>query len=67
MALYRKKLLQEMEEWTPTMDMSGVSVSEADANKGSPMQGDMIAKNPNNNKDRWLVAKQFFDDNYEAI
>lgn len=67
MALYRKKLLQEMYPWTPEVDMTGVSISEADRNNGSPKTGDMIAVNPNLNGDRWLVAEKFFNDNYEEV
>ena len=65
MALYRKKQLQELVEWNEDIEMDGVSVSPADKENGSPKAGDMIAVNPQNNKDRWLVAKKFFDDNYE--
>jgi len=36
-----------------------------DKRKGSPKQGDMIAFNPSNPGDQWLVAEQFFKDNYE--
>ncbi len=44
-----------------------VSISEADAKNGSPKIGDMIARNPNNHNDQWLVAEQYFKDNFEAI
>ena len=33
-----------------------VSISEADLNNGSPKIGDMIARNPKNHNDKWLVA-----------
>jgi len=62
---YRKKQLQPMEPWTPQTDMDGVSVSDADKADGSPKQGDMIAVNPTNHEDRWLVASDFFAANYE--
>lgn len=45
----------------------GISVSEADLNNGSPKEGDMIARNPKNHNDQWLVAKNYFEDNFEAI
>ncbi len=44
-----------------------VSISEADLKNGSPRWGDMIARNPKNHKDKWLVAEQYFKDNFEAI
>ena len=62
---YRKKNSQFMQPWTPDLDMSGVSVSEADVAAGSPKEGDMIAYNADNPDDRWLVAKAFFEANYE--
>ena len=62
---YRKKSVQPMEPWTPETDMELVSVSEADKNNGSPKAGDMIAVNPNNVMDKWLIAQKFFEDNYE--
>jgi len=32
---------------------------------GSPKVGDMIARNPKNHNDMWLVAKVYFEDNFE--
>ena len=64
---YRKKKVQPMYPWREGMDMSGVSISEEDLNNGSPRPGDMIAYNPDNPKDCWLIAKKFFEDNYEEI
>ena len=56
-----------MDEWHPEMDMTGVSISDADLANGSPMNGDMIAENPKDPSDRWLVAKAFLDDNYKEV
>jgi len=64
---YQKKMKQPMRQWTQNEEMDLVSVSDADKQNGSPKQGDMIAFNPNNLDDRWLVAKRFFDENYEEI
>ena len=44
-----------------------LSVSVADKVKGSPKIGDMIARNPKNHNDQWLVAEQYFKDNFEPI
>ena len=46
-------------------DITGVSVSEADKLNGSPKVGDMIARNPINHNDVWLVAEKYFNDNLE--
>jgi hypothetical protein len=45
--------------------MDRVSVSAEDRAAGSPKHGDMIARNPNNHADQWLVAAQYFADNFE--
>jgi len=44
-----------------------VSVSQEDEKAGSPKEGDMVARNPKNHKDQWLVAKKYFNDNFEVI
>jgi len=42
-----------------------ISVSEEDKINGSPKLGDMIARNPNNTKDKWLVSKEYFTNNFK--
>ena len=42
-----------------------VSISQTDLENGSPKIGDMIARNPKNHDDQCLVAKQYFEDNFE--
>lgn len=37
-----------------------ISISEVDAKNGSPKEGDMVARNPKNHDDQWLVAKKIF-------
>lgn len=44
-----------------------VSISDADKQNGSPKIGDMIARNPKNHADQWLVAEQYFKDNFETL
>lgn len=44
-----------------------VSISDVDRENGSPKIGDMIARNPKNHLDQWLVAEQYFNDNFEPI
>ena len=43
------------------------SISDADRNNGSPKMGDMIARNPKNRRDQWLIAEQYFMDNFEPF
>ena len=42
-----------------------ISISNEDYINDSPKIGDMIARNPKNHNDQWLVAEQYFKDNFE--
>jgi hypothetical protein len=64
---YRRKQIAELRAWMPADDLTHVSVSEADKAAGSPKAGDMIARNPKNHNDRWLVAAAYFADNFEPV
>ncbi len=44
-----------------------VSISDADKQNGSPKIGDRIARNPINHNDQWLIAEQYFKDNFEQL
>lgn len=65
---YRRKQIAELRPYVEgeTLDKI-VSVSVADDLKGSPRVGDMIARNPKNHADSWLVAEQYFKDNFEEV
>ena len=63
---YKRKGLSEMRPYKSNEILNmDVSVSSADLANGSPKEGDMIARNPKNHNDQWLVAKKYFDDNLE--
>ena len=47
------------------LDQPEISISEADRKNGSPKIGDMIARNPKNHNDQWLVSKAYFEDNFK--
>lgn len=64
---YQRTNLAEMRPWTPGVEMARVSVSVADAEAGSPKPGDMIARNPANHDDQWLVAADYFAANFAAV
>lgn len=64
---YRRKGFSEMRPYVEGEILDGVSISEADKGNGSPMLGDMIARNPKNHADVWLVAKKYFEDNLELV
>lgn len=62
---YKRKGLSEMRPFVEGENLSAVSISEPDRQNGSPKSGDMIARNPKNHADQWLVAKKYFEDNLE--
>lgn len=62
---YRRSQIAELRHWSIGYDMSRVSISLSDREAGSPKPGDMIARNPKNHADQWLVASQYFADNFE--
>jgi hypothetical protein len=63
---FRRKQIAELRPFQEGEQLSErVSVSQADKEAGSPKVGDMIARNPKNHDDQWLVAKQYFEDNFE--
>jgi hypothetical protein len=53
--------------YVPGETINGYEVSAVDAAAGSPKAGDMIARNPKNHADQWLVAAQYFKDNFEPV
>ena len=68
---YRRLGVAEMREVTTedtieALAKEHVSISEADLMNGSPKPGDMIARNPENPEDQWLVANDYFVANFEV-
>lgn len=66
-ARYRRKQIAELRPYIEGEDVSHVSISPEDVKAGSPKRGDMIARNPKNHDDQWLVARAYFLDNFEAL
>jgi len=64
---YRRSQIAELRPYEPGEALDGVSVAGVDREAGSPKAGDMIARNPKNHADQWLVAAKYFADNFEAV
>lgn len=64
---YRRKQIAELRPYEPGEALGDVSISKPDAEAGSPKEGDMIARNPANHDDQWLVAAAYFAENFETI
>lgn len=65
---YRRKQIAEIRTYEDGEVLSDrVSISATDKENGSPKVGDMIARNPANHEDQWLIAKDYFEVNFEAV
>ena len=64
---YRRTNIAEMRSYVEGEDLDGVSISAPDIQNGSPKVGDMIARNPANHNDQWLVAVDYFAANFEGL
>jgi len=64
---YRRKQIAELRPFIENENLESVSISDVDRQAGSPKNGDMIARNPKNHADQWLVAAQYFADNFEEV
>ncbi len=64
---YRRVRDAEMADWYEGFDMTDVSVSVPDREAGSPKCGDLIARNPDNHADQWLVAEAYALANFAEV
>ena len=65
---YRRKQIAQIREYEPSEAWNDrISVSAADKDAGSPKKGDMIARNPDNPDDQWLIAADYFAKNFEPL
>lgn len=63
---YRRTQISSLRPYLEGETLSDrVSISPADRDAGRPKKGDMIARNPKNHDDMWLVASDYFKDNFE--
>ena len=65
---YRRKQIAEIRAYVPGETLSErISISAADREAGSPKAGDMIARNPKNHDDQWLIADDYFKEIFEEM
>lgn len=64
---YRRRQIAELRPYAYDEDISGmVAVSDVDRAAGSPRDGDMIERHPENHNDQWLVSRVDFERNFES-
>ena len=64
---YRRTQIATMRPYVPGENLELVAISPEDHKAGSPKQGDMIARNPANENDQWLVNAAYFAANFEPV
>lgn len=65
---YRRSQIAELRKFIVGEKLDPkISIAAVDVEAGSPKAGDMIARNPKNHEDQWLVAAQYFRDNFEPV
>ena len=70
---YRRRNIAEARELTERdireilFGKTRISISQSDEENGSPKIGDMIARNPLDYEDQWLIAEKYFKENFEEI
>jgi len=61
---YIRTTVTEMAEWHEDFNMDRVAIHPEEVKNGAPQIGDMIARNPKNHDDKWLVGKEYFKNNF---
>lgn len=61
---HQRRQFGELRPYVEGEDLTGVSISDPDIAAGSPKPGDMIARNPKNHSDRWLVSAAYYAENF---
>ena len=65
---YRRTQITELRPFTPGEELDpNVSISQIDCEGGSPKLGDMIARNPKNHGDQWLISAAYFREHFKRI
>lgn len=62
----RKAVPAEMRPYVEGESLAGVSIGDDDRANGSPKVGDMIARDPSNHYDLWLVNAAYFAEKFDA-
>ena len=62
----RKAIPAEMRPYIPGEQLPvDCSVSPDEAREGHPKQGDMVARDPSNHANTWIVKKSYFEEKFD--
>ena len=64
---YRRTTILDMRPYVPGEDVGNIEINPVDRAAGSPKQGDMIARNPNDETKGWLVSGHYFEANFKRV
>ena len=64
---YRRSQIAELRPYVEGEDIAGISLTDVDRQNGSPKVGDMIARNPKDHADQWVITAKYFADNFEPL
>lgn len=64
---YNRIQIAELRPYIEGEDLTNIDVSTIDKKNGSPKSGDMIARNPDNHSDKWLISKEYFEKNFKLV
>ena len=62
----RKAIPAEMRPYVAEEDLTEISLGKDDIESGSPREGDMIARDPSNHADKWLVNAAYFAEKFDT-
>ena len=61
---YRRKGFSELRPYISGEDVTNISIADVD---DPETDMGMVARNPQNHKDQWYVARKYFEENLELI
>lgn len=64
---YRRRQSAELRPYVAGESLDGISLTDVNRQEGSPKAGDMIARNPKDPRDQWLVSAAYFAENYDPV
>ena len=61
---YRRNTIAELRPYVPGEDLAPISVGDNCTEAGGPVEGDMVARDPSNHADQWIVLASYFAEHF---
>jgi len=62
---FRRKSIAELRPYVPGESLERISVGDNCEAAGGPVAGDMVARDPKNHADQWIVIASYFREHFE--